>query len=171
MLNDKTITYAGSNYAERAIMETLLSFGKDATTSWLQAGVYYKDSQGKMDTAEPSPGDVATTNEGLKKMTEFTVNRQLVHTKAKLHLDIFNQPKPLINNVRMVLRLTRNANTYVLMASEAGAAYKVDIEQIYLNVRKVKVADAVMEEVRTRRKREWRPSGSTWRVLPLKDIY
>ena len=39
-LNDKTITYAGSNYAERAIMETLLSFGKDAGKSWLQSSLY-----------------------------------------------------------------------------------------------------------------------------------
>ena len=147
VLNDKTITYAGSNYAERAIMETLLSFGKDAGTSWLQAGLYYKDTAGKMDTAEPSPVDATTANEGLKKRAEFTANGQLVHTKAKLHLDIFNQPKPLINNVRMVLKLSRNTNNYVLMSSEAGAAYKVEIEQIYLNVRKVKVADDVIDNI------------------------
>ncbi|MCP4094646.1 MAG: hypothetical protein GY748_00220, partial [Planctomycetaceae bacterium] len=147
VLNDKTITYAGSNYAERAIMETLLSFGKDAGTSWLQAGLYYKDTAGKMDIAEPSPADATTANEGLKKRAEFTANSQLVHTKAKLHLDIFNQPKPLINNVRMVLKLSRNTNNYVLMSSAAGAAYKVEIEQIYLNVRKVKVADDVIDSI------------------------
>ena len=147
VLNDKTITYAGSNYAERAIMETLLSFGKDAGKSWLQAGLYYKDTAGKMDTAEPSPADATTANEGLKKRAEFTANGQLVHTKAKLHLDIFNQPKPLINNVRMVLKLSRNTNNYVLMSSEAGAAYKVEIEQIFLNVRKVKVADDVIDNI------------------------
>ena len=146
-LNDKTITYAGSNYAERAMMETLLSFGKDAGTSWLQAGLYYKDTAGKMDTAEPNPADGATTNDGLKKRAEFTANSKLVHTKAKLHLDIFNQPKPLINNVRMVLKLSRNPDKYVLMSPEEGAAYKVEIEKIYLNVRKVKVADDVIKNI------------------------
>ena len=146
-LNDKTITYAGSNYAERAIMETLLSFGKDAGKSWLQAGLYYKDTAGKMDAAEPNPADAATANDGLKERGKFLENSQLVHTKAKLHLDIFNQPKALINNVRMVLKLTRATNSYVLMSSEVNAAYKVDIEKVYLNVRKVKVADDVIESI------------------------
>ena len=73
-LNDKTITYAGSNYAERAMMETLLSFGKDAGTSWLQAGLYYKDTTGKIDTTEINQLNGATTNDGLKKRAEFTAN-------------------------------------------------------------------------------------------------
>ncbi len=33
------------------------------------------------------------------------------------------------------------------MASEAGAAYKVEIEKIYLNVRKIKVADDVIDSI------------------------
>jgi len=63
-LNDKTITYSGSNYAERAIMETLLSFCKDASKSWLQTGLFYKDTPGKMDVADSAD---AALNEGLKK--------------------------------------------------------------------------------------------------------
>ena len=59
-------------------------------------------------------------------------------TRSKLHLDIFNQSKPLINNVRMVLKFTRNKDAYVLMSSEANAAYKVEIEDISMIVGKVK---------------------------------
>ena len=143
-LNEKTITYSGSNYAERAIMETLLSFGKDASKSWLQSGLFYKDTPGKMDVADPTD---AAPNEGLKKRVGFTAESKLVVTRSKLHLDIFNQSKPLINNVRMVLKLTRNKDAYVLMSSEAGAAYKVEIEDIALIVRKVEVSDTVHDTV------------------------
>eukprot|EP00494_Astrolonche_serrata_P016199 UN16363 len=91
-----------------------------------------------MNTAEPNPTAGANRKEGLKKRADFTANSQLMRMKAKLYLDIFNQLKPLVNNLRMVFILTRNTNAYVLMVSEAAAAYKIEVEQIYLNVRKVR---------------------------------
>ena len=102
ILNDKVITYSSSNYAERAIMETLLSFGKDAGKTWLQSSLFYKDTPTKMDES-----DTDGENEGLKKRSEFTAGSKLVETRAKLHLDLFNQPKPLVNGVRMVLKFTK----------------------------------------------------------------
>ena len=37
-LNNETITSGSSNYADRAIMEVMLTYNKDAVNSWLQAG-------------------------------------------------------------------------------------------------------------------------------------
>ena len=45
-LNNKTITYGSSNYAERAIMEVLMTYNQDALKSWLGAGHFVKDTAG-----------------------------------------------------------------------------------------------------------------------------
>ena len=52
-LNNKTITYGSSNYAERSVMEVLLSYNQDAMRSWLQAGLFVKDTAGRMNAANP----------------------------------------------------------------------------------------------------------------------
>lgn len=145
-LNDKTITHGTSNYAERAIMETLLSFGKDASKNWLQAGLFFKDDAGHMDNADPTAAD-AVANTGLKKRAEFTNLSKLVTTRSKLHLDIFNQPKPLVNNCRMYLKFTKNKDAYCLMSGMANAQYKVEIEEMILWIRKLTVSEAVQKSV------------------------
>ena len=68
-LNEQTITSGSSNYADRAIMEVLLTYNKDAVNSWLQAGGFEYDTAGKMDVADPSAAD---GNEGLKKRAAYT---------------------------------------------------------------------------------------------------
>ena len=93
------------NYAERAIMETLLTYGIDASKNWLQAGLFYKDTAGKMDSGDPTQEN---GNLGLKQRAEFTSKSKLATVRGKLHLDIFNQPKPLINNSRLHVKLTQN---------------------------------------------------------------
>ena len=144
MLNNVIITSGDGNYAERAIMETLLTYGIDASKNWLQAGLFYKDTAGQMDTSDPSQ---EKGNDGLKQRAEFTRKSQLTTVRGKLHLDIFNQPKPLINNSRLVIKLTQNKDAYVLMSGEADPHYKVKIENITLWVRKLNVSNEIQQSI------------------------
>ena len=68
-INGKTITDGSSNYAERAILEVLLTYGQDAEKTWLHAGGFSKDTAGKMDIADPS---AANGNVGLKERAEYS---------------------------------------------------------------------------------------------------
>ena len=133
VLNGKTITHGTSNYAERAMMETILSYGNDAVMSWLQGGLFYKDTAGQMNNTDPEDN---TGNDGLKQRAEFTKESKLVVTRGKLHLDIFNQAKPLINNCRMNIKFTKNKDAYCLMCAE-DKAYKIEIEDMILWIRKL----------------------------------
>ena len=143
-LNDKTITHGDSNYAERAIMETLLTYGGDASDNWLQAGLFYKDTAGQMDSGDPT---LDNGNLGLKQRAEFTKESMLTTVRGRLHLDIFNQPKPLINNCRLYLKFTQNKDAYVLMSSEADPHHKLEIEDIILWVRKLVVSDEIQKSI------------------------
>lgn len=145
-VNDKTITPGTTNYAERAVMELLMTYGGDAGANWLQAGLFYKDTAGKMDNADPSVVDAAA-NQGLKKRAEFTNQSKLVTVRGKLHVDIFNQGKPLINNCRMRLKFTQNRDAYCLMSNAVNPSYKVEIEEMVLWIRKLTVSDAVQKSI------------------------
>ena len=134
-LNNKTITHGSSNYAERAIMEVLLSYNEDAVKSWLQAGLYEKDTAGRMDAADPSAGD-DVVNHGLKKRSEHTKLSRLLTLRGKLHEDIFHQGRFLPPGVKMELRFSRNSDAYCLMSNVENAAYKIVIEEMALYVRK-----------------------------------
>ena len=45
-MNNTPVSHSGSNYAQRAILEMLLNYGRDAVESWAQCGLFYKDTPG-----------------------------------------------------------------------------------------------------------------------------
>ena len=145
-LNNKTITHGSSNYAERAIMEVLMTYNHDALNSWLGAGHFEKDTAGRMDVADPSAADNAA-NHGLKKRAEYSKESKLVTVRGKLHEDLFNQPRPLPSNSRLYIRFTRNKDQYCLMSSVENANYKIDIEEMSLHIRKIHVTDDVKKQL------------------------
>ena len=60
-----------SNYAYRSILKILTSFGGNSKKTWLQAGLYYKDTAEKFN-------DLTNTNEGFKFRKEhFADSRQV----------------------------------------------------------------------------------------------
>ena len=141
-LNNKTITYGSSNYAERAIMEVLMTYNHDALKSWLSAGHFVKDTAGRMDAADPNAAD-NVVNHGLKRRAQYSRESRLVTVRGKLHEDLFNQPRPLPKNNSLYIRFTRNKDQYCLMSNVENASYKIDIEEMSLHVRKIYVTDQV----------------------------
>ena len=139
-INGKTISDGSSNYAERAIMEVLLTYGRDAEETWLQAGGFFKDTAGKMDNADPTAAD---GNLGLKERAEYSKESKLVTVRGKLHEDLFNQPKPLPNKQKLEITFTRHDDKYCLMSDAAGAAYKIVFESMRLYIRKMQMSNAV----------------------------
>ena len=135
VINGETISYSSSNLAQRAMIEDLVSYGSDASTGWMQCGGFYKDTADQLDNLDPNPGAGAAVNEGLQERAELIAESKLVTVRGRLHLDIFNQPKPLVKNSRMVLRFQKNSDDYLIISNLADK-FKVEIEEIFLHVRK-----------------------------------
>ena len=89
-LNNKTITYGSANYAERSIMEILMTYTSDAANSWLATGLFEKDTAGRMNASNPNAGN-DVVNGGLKARAEYSKESKLVTVRGKLHEDLFNQ--------------------------------------------------------------------------------
>ena len=129
LLNEKLISGSSNTYPFKAYMETLLTHGNGIKTSELTAGLFYKDTAGQMEVADPTGA-----NTGLKERNSFTKESQTVALMGRLHLDISNQDRLLLNGVDVRIKLIRSKNEFCLMSSEADANYRVLIQEATLRV-------------------------------------
>lgn len=142
-LQDRLVSSSNNTYPYRSFLETLLSYGKEAKESLLTSELYFKDTPGKMDAADPLLADAAA-NKGLKNRHFFTKESQEIDLCGKLHSDIFALERHLLNGVDLKIKLIRSKPGFCLMSSEADADYKVVITKCFLRVRKVKVSPSVL---------------------------
>lgn len=136
-LNDKLISDSTNTYPFVAMIETLATYGSDAKKSQLTAGLFYKDTAGKMDEGDPN---ATTPNKGLQSRYNFIKESSIVEMMGPLHSDFFKQDRLLLNGVGLRIRLNRSKNAFCLMSSVPDAAYKVIISHASLFVRKVLVS-------------------------------
>ena len=135
--NDHIATVA--NYAYRSYLECLLSHNEKATKSWLQSGLYFKDTHRQHDT-------LADDNTGFRFRKSFISASRTVEMMSKLHCDLFNQCRLLLNQVNVKLIFTRNTDAFCLLAAN-NANVKIEIEEISLYVRRATLADHKFTEI------------------------
>lgn len=132
-LNNVLVSDSTNTYPYRAMFETLIHTGKDAQASQYTMPLFYKDTAGKMDLTDPM-GE----NKGLKKRAEFTKTSKTVQMRGRLHLDMFQQNKLLLDHVDIMIRLIRSEPQFALMGE--GGAFKINIKSATLHLCKVKVS-------------------------------
>ncbi|XP_077861575.1 uncharacterized protein F54H12.2-like [Saccoglossus kowalevskii] len=103
-LNGKQISDASPTYSYRAMIETLLNYGGDAKSTQIGAAIFEKDTAGKMNVANPRADD-DDANMGLKRRYAYTSLSKTVDMIGRIHGDIFFQPKYLLNEVEVRLKL------------------------------------------------------------------
>ena len=130
-LKEKQLTQASGTYAYRAYLETLLNYGPAAKKSQLTAAMFYKDTAGKMDVADPTLA-VANANAGLKARYEFSKTSGTVEMTGPLFCDIFMSERLLLSFVDLKVVLSRNSKEFFLMASENDVDYRVKLTDAYL---------------------------------------
>ena len=142
-LKEKQVTQATGTYAYRAYLETLLNYGPAAKESQLTAAMFYKDTAGKMDVADPTIAVAANANHGLKKRYAFNKESGVIEMAGPLFCDVFKSERLLLSFVDLKVILNRNVNAFCLMSVIDDAANKVKLTEAYLKVRKVKVSPSV----------------------------
>ena len=142
-LNGKLVSSATNTNPYRAILETTLSYGPAAKKSQLTAALFYKDRASYLDETDPTKDD-KDANTGLKARYLHTLGSQSVEMIGRIHEDVFNMDRLMINGVDLRLKLTRSKNEFCLLSSAAGADFKVVLENVILFIRKEKVSPSVM---------------------------
>ena len=138
-LNGTLISSSTNTYPYRAYIENLLSYGPAAKASHLTAALFYKDEAGKMDDRNPL-ADAA--NSGLKTRAGFTNRNRVVDLVGRLHSDIFFQPRYMLNDVNVKIRMTRSKNEFALVWTGANP-FRISIVSAALFVRKVRLNPSV----------------------------
>lgn len=114
-LGNTVINQSHNDYAYRAYIENLLSYGSEAKKSFLQAEGFFEDTPGHFDTR----GD---QNRGYKHRKAMVKESKQVELIGKLHLDLLHQPLYLLNNTLVRIQLDRNKDGFALMGNNANAA-------------------------------------------------
>ena len=133
-LNEKLVSSPSNTYPYRAYLETLLSYGPSAKDSQLTGAMWYKDTATKLDTIDDE-------NVGYVKRKLKASDSKVIEMMGKLHSDLFAQERYLINNVDIRITLSRSKDTFCLMGDADN--FKVNIKEIYLSVRKVRLSPVV----------------------------
>ena len=136
-LNGKLITPSVNTYPYRAYLETLLCYGADAKESQLTSELWYMDKTG---FNELDPHDDTLTNAGFQSRGALTASSKSVEMLGRLHCDIFQQDRYLLNGVEMNVRLIPSPENFHLMCD---GNFSTIIEDACLYVRKVKLNPSI----------------------------
>ena len=105
--------------------------------------MFYKDTPGKMDVANPTIAVAANANHGLKKRYAFNQESGVIEMAGPVFCDVFKSERLLLSFVDLKVILNRNVNAFCIMYDIDDAAHKVKLTEAYLKVRKVKVSPSV----------------------------
>lgn len=138
--NDHVISV--NDYHYRAYLETLLSYNETAKKSWLQSGLYYKDTHAHHNT-------IGDNNQGFKFRKGHFAKSKAVETISKLHCELFNQDRLLLDHIPIKIVLTRNADALCLLTADTTDV-KIVIEEVTLVVRRMVLANHIYNDISTR---------------------
>ena len=99
----KLVSSSSTNYPYKAMMDVLLNFGQDATSTQLQTQLYYADTPGSMDHTDPTTTPI---NAGLIKRNNTAKGSALVDMVGPMYADVFQLSRFLLNEVEVRLKLS-----------------------------------------------------------------
>ena len=135
--NKATITCNYNPY--RAMIQTMLNFGQDAKTSQLHSQLYIKD-----DSDHPEDTNPAGDNAGLYERTLFIQGSKTLDLQGPIFHDLATTSRYIMNQVDVKLKLYRSSPTFCLSSSELSPDYTIDILDIYMLARKIRVNPAII---------------------------
>jgi hypothetical protein len=145
-LNEKLVTNACNLYPYRAMIETLLNYGRGAKYTWLSGAMYYPDTSTGIDNPDPTGAgtDTMDGNGGLMERFKITKNSAKFDMICRLHFDLAQQNRPIIPNVNIRIKIVRSSPEFVLMSKTGDNNYQLKIHEATLLVRTLELADDVL---------------------------
>ena len=149
ILGGKLISSATNTYALCRILEVLLNYDKEAEESQLDCGPFCKDIAGQMKEMNISAEPVLNT--GLKARNKWTKTSNIVELQGRIHSDLFNQEKLILNGVGLTvkLRFHRHTPEVCLLSEDTTPAYKITIVDAMLYVKKIELTHSVSNTINT----------------------
>jgi hypothetical protein len=132
--NQKQVSGSRNMYHYRAYFEDLFNFNNTAKDSHQTASMWFKDESGKFNEINQI---------GHASRLSLTRNSKVVDLAGKLHCDLFNNSKYMLNEIDTKLTLVRNKDIVCLFGTTPATA-KLKIIDATLWVRKVKINPGIL---------------------------
>ena len=123
ILGGKLISSAANTYAHRSILEVLLNYDKEVAESQLGCGYFLKNTAGQMEEMDISADSVLNT--GLETRSEWTKTSKIFDLQGRIHSDLFNQEKLILNGVDLMVKLHGHKLECCLFSVDTVPAYKM----------------------------------------------
>ena len=136
-INDTKVTESSNNYAYKAMLETLLSYDDADVKSVLCLSCFKKD-HGNITAAFPT---ATHANRGLVERSRYFEGGKKVTLITQPRTDLCQQPRYIPDQCKMLLKLTPNKSSFVLMSDKNDAKYALKIHSCKCSVRRVKITD------------------------------
>ena len=127
---DDNYTYVRS-LSISSYLETLLTYGRDDSTSHLTNSFWYLDS-GDLQACDPTIADPA--NMGFVARWNRIKQRKEVQLIGRLNSDICNVVPYLLPGVNLQIKLTKRKRSLYLMSTKADSITKFNFNEAYLIV-------------------------------------
>lgn len=149
-LNNVPVENTNKAYGYRSYLENLLCYGRGAKDTFLRGDLWCKDTAGHMDTFTNNGNNAgAVSRYNIFKNTKGAGNNienELaldIPLMGKIHCDIFNINRYLLNNVDVKLVLTKADKKFYLKGADSND-FTFKIIDIYLKIRRVVVSPSIM---------------------------
>ena len=119
-MGGKVISSSTNTYPYRDYIETLLNYSKEAKNTQLGMGLFYKHTTGHFDELDPT-----SDNTGPNKRHEFGKLSKTMFLQKRVHSDIFNQSKLLLNGLPLKVTFQRHKNNFALLPAAENPTFKV----------------------------------------------
>ena len=149
-LSDTLVSYNHSLYSYQAYMEELLYADPSEEAGRLMMQGFIKDKSGSHDVGDPEAA--VAPNVGLKSRrdTFFALSAKATFI-GRIHSDVFQQDKCLVEHVPMRVTLHRNETKFGLIKADGNAVdYKITISDATLMVPEVTMGEAMRRSIESR---------------------
>ena len=119
----------------------MLNYDKEATESQLDCGLFCKDTAGQMEELDISADPVLNTDLGTR--SEWTKTSKIVELQGRIHSDLFNQEKRILNGVDLTVKLHRHKSEFCLLSGDTTPAHKITIVDAIFYVKKIELIPSV----------------------------
>ena len=115
------LSHSGNNYPYKAYIDTILKTNENVQKGELTSQLFYKDVGPDTDDAKSGP------NSGLFNRSLATEGGKVVDLEGSLLIDVFQQPKLLLNGVSIGIKLWPSLDSFRLVTDTPKADLKVQI--------------------------------------------
>ena len=122
------LSHSGNNYLYKAYIDTILKTNENVQKGELTSQLFYKDVGPDTDDAKSGP------NSGLFNRSLATEGGKVVDLEGSLLIDVFQQPKLLLNGVSIGIKLWPSLDSFRLVTDTPKADLKVQVVDAFFRL-------------------------------------